>query len=70
MAEKFEQGKKYVFRRSLYLQDDDVIDCMKHFNWPKDTDGEEVARIVNEDEAWTENGFVMSPDWCEEVTDE
>ena len=64
MAEIFEKGKRYVFRKELHKSVHptlaDVCQC-----WTNKCDGKEV--IILSDEDGLINGFMMSPRWCEEM---
>ena len=63
MVSQFEAGKKYVFRRSIFLKD---MPVHTKYKWPLDIDGE-VVQV--EDPCYGTIGiYLIDPCWCEEVT--
>ena len=63
MAEKFEKGKRYIFRKKLFIEveKDDYEACK---SWVDECDGQEV------ESGWRIGGYMIAPEWCEEVPNE
>ena len=59
--QKFDQGKRYIFRKKLFIEveKDDYETCK---SWVDECDGQEVEshRCI---------GYMVAPEWCEEVQD-
>jgi hypothetical protein len=72
MAQKFEEGKKYVFSIDAYKHDEEAIELERAFGftptWVDECEGQAVE-VVDE-----KNGkidiFAIVPEWCEEVESE
>ena len=62
MAEKFEEGKKYIFRKKLFIEAEQgtSIEYEACKDWVDKLDGQEV-------ESYRCDGYGVAPEWCEEV---
>ena len=64
-AERFFGNKKYVFRKKLHVKS---LGKDYNFAWIKEIDGKEI-KVISPYKGSC-NGYIIRPNWCEEIYNE
>lgn len=68
MITKFEEGKRYRFSKEAFIKAGSEIRWDISKNWAKECLNKDVE-VLNSYDGKIEN-WLISPEWCEEVTEE